>query len=186
MENTDIHNKYQNGKIYKITDNAYTEQYIGSTVQPLASRMSRHRRNYEDYRNKKYSHVSVFDLFDKYALENCKIELIERYPCKDKEELRRREGYWIKLEECVNKVIAGRSDSEYYIDNKEKFQEYRKEHWLKNKDTLKDKHQKYYYDNHERLRKHQNEKVECKHCHAVRSRNSMFRHNNRYHPEVTK
>ena len=104
-----MENKYQNGKIYKITDVGYSECYIGSTVQPLASRMSSHRSNYEDYRNGKYARVSVFDLFDKYLLENCKIGLIEHYPCKDREELRKREGYWIKLEECVNKRIAGRT-----------------------------------------------------------------------------
>ena len=102
MENTDIpNNKYENGKIYKITDNAYTEQYIGSTVQPLASRISSHRRNYEDYRNGKYAHVSVFDLLDKYLLEDCKIELIEHYPCKDKEELRKREGFEKDLRKSV-------------------------------------------------------------------------------------
>ena len=36
-------NKYANGKIYKIVDNAYTGCYIGSTIQPLSSRMSTHR-----------------------------------------------------------------------------------------------------------------------------------------------
>jgi hypothetical protein len=32
----------------------------------------------------------------KYGIENCKIELVEAYPCENKEELRKREGYWIK------------------------------------------------------------------------------------------
>ena len=38
---------YQNGKIYKIWDNAYTKCYIGSTVETLASRMTKHRDKYK-------------------------------------------------------------------------------------------------------------------------------------------
>ena len=175
MENTDILNKYQNGKIYKITDNAYTEQYIGSTVQPLASRMSGHRRNYEDYRNGKYAHVSVFDLFDKYSLGNCKIELIEHYSCKDKEELRQREGYWIKLEECVNKRIAGRTKKEQLV-------EYRPVYYERNKERLKEKaraHREMYY------RDYRNEKIECQHCNLIINRSSMRMHIKRHHPETS-
>jgi hypothetical protein len=58
MENTDIpKNKYENGKIYKITDNAYTEQYIGSTVQPLSSRIASHRKKYKEHKKGKYAYV---------------------------------------------------------------------------------------------------------------------------------
>ena len=39
-------NKYHNGKIYKIVDNAYTKQYIGSTTESLSQRMTRHRSGY--------------------------------------------------------------------------------------------------------------------------------------------
>ena len=35
--------KYTQGNIYKITDNAYSECYIGSTVQALSNRMRDHR-----------------------------------------------------------------------------------------------------------------------------------------------
>ena len=48
MENTNIHNnKNQEGKVYKIIDLAYTEQYFGSTVQALCSRMALHRSDYK-------------------------------------------------------------------------------------------------------------------------------------------
>ena len=51
MENLNKpYNKYEYGKIYKITDVAYTEAYVGSTVQPLCNRMAEHRRHYLQYR----------------------------------------------------------------------------------------------------------------------------------------
>ena len=120
MENLNIpYNKYHNGKIYKITDVAYTECYIGSTVQPLCNRMAEHRKHYHRYKSAKKSvYVTSFQLFDKYGYENCKIELIEYYVCANRDELQRREGYWIRQEEvCINKQIAGRSRKEYRVDN---------------------------------------------------------------------
>ena len=37
-------NRYQNGKIYKITDVGYNNCYIGSTTESLSQRMARHRK----------------------------------------------------------------------------------------------------------------------------------------------
>ena len=41
---------------------------------------------------------------EEYGLDNCKIELIEKFPCSNIEELRRREGYYIKEFDCVKRV----------------------------------------------------------------------------------
>ena len=108
MENLNIpYNKYHNGKIYKITDIAYTECYIGSTVQPLCNRMAEHRRHYNQYKNgTKGMEYTSFTLFDKYGIENCKIELVETYKCETKDDLVKREGCWIRLETtCINKKL---------------------------------------------------------------------------------
>jgi hypothetical protein len=118
------HDKYQKSKIYKVIDSTYSEFYIGSTIQHhLCNRMASHRANYKYWRDGKYANCSVFRLFDKYGLENCKIELLELYPCDNMDELRQREGYWIKREPCINKRIAGRSDLEYSCDMREKHKE---------------------------------------------------------------
>ena len=42
-------------------------------------------------------------------MENCKIELVENYACNSKEELNAREGFYIQNNECVNKLVAGRT-----------------------------------------------------------------------------
>ena len=84
--------KYQTGKIYKITDMAYTECYVGSTVQPLCKRMAWHRRDYHQHKQDKAKFVSSYAPFDKYGIENCEIELFEECPCESKEQLSKREG----------------------------------------------------------------------------------------------
>ena len=121
MENLNLphHNKYHNGKIYKITDTAYTVCYIGSTVQPLCNRMAEHRKDYKRFKTGATTVVCAsFKILDEYGIENCKIELIEAYPCENKEELRKREGYWIKTEDCVNKNVAGRTHKEYHEEHR--------------------------------------------------------------------
>ena len=40
-------NKYNMCKIYKITDLGYNKCYIGSTTEPLCSRMAKHRYTYK-------------------------------------------------------------------------------------------------------------------------------------------
>ena len=102
--------KYNNGKIYKIVDNAYTKQYIGSTTEKLSQRMLRHRSDYRRYLDSRKLHKkSTFDLFEEFGIDNCKIELIEYCKCDSKDELVRREGELIKNSDCVNKTIAGRT-----------------------------------------------------------------------------
>ena len=81
--------------------------------------MNAHRASYRRYNQGKcVSCCSSAVLFDKYD-GDVKIELIENFPCETKEELKRREGFHIKAERCINKCVAGRSDAEYYVDNNE-------------------------------------------------------------------
>ena len=107
----EIPNKYQNGKIYKITDIGYNKCYIGSTCEELSMRMARHRGYYKYFlKCGKGSHIRSYDLFNEFGVENCKIELIEYYKCDTLAGLRRKEGEHIKnTTECVNKNVAGRT-----------------------------------------------------------------------------
>ena len=102
-------NRYASGKIYKVVDNGYTMCYYGSTVEPLSRRMASHRAHYKLLGEGKRSHrMSVFDIFDACGVEQCKIELVEEFPCESKEQLRKREGFYILNNECVNKQVASR------------------------------------------------------------------------------
>jgi hypothetical protein len=101
---------YSNSKIYKIVPtNGDDICYIGSTTkQYLSQRMDAHRSVFKQWqKNNKAEKTSSVELFDKYGLENCKIVLIENFPCNSKDELEKREGEWIKKINCINKRGAG-------------------------------------------------------------------------------
>mgnify|MGYP006307687783 CR=1 FL=1 len=114
-----MEDKYKNAKIYKIVDVGYAKCYIGSTYNTLKKRMSSHVECYNSYRSGKCGRTTVYNMFDEFGVINCKIELIENYPCNNRDELNAREGYWQKQTECVNKVIVGRTNKEYHEQHKE-------------------------------------------------------------------
>ena len=143
---------YKNGRIYKVTDNAYTKQYIGSTCQSLSKRFSNHKSKYKLWQDGKITKITVFDIFDEFGIENCKIELIENYECNSKEELERKEGQHIKNNECVNKIIVGRDKQEYRQDNKEKIKEYKKQYYQDNKVLQKEQRKRNYQKKKEKIK----------------------------------
>ncbi|MCR9134285.1 MAG: hypothetical protein NXI08_17085 [bacterium] len=132
-------NRYEKSKIYKIVDAGYNKCYIGSTCEELSQRMTRHRAYYFKYLrdNKEQVKMNSTLLLDEYGVENCKIELVELYPCKTKAELLRKEGEYIKSNKCVNKIISGRTAQEYRQDNKEKISANAKRYQEENKEELK-------------------------------------------------
>jgi hypothetical protein len=68
-------------------------------------------------------------LFEKY--DDVRIELIECFPCDNKEQLNKKEGEYIRKLDCVNRNIAGRTYRKNREDNKEKIKE--RKNIIKNK-----------------------------------------------------
>ena len=165
--------RYANGSIYKVVDLGYNKQYFGSTSEKLSQRMVRHRASYKSYKNnpEKSHRNSVYDIFDEYGMENCKIELVEYYPCNTKEELQRREGQIIKENDCINKRVEGRTKQEYKEDNKEHIQEYMKQYNITHKEEISENKQKYRESKKDFLQ----EVIECK-CGAFITREWKGRH----------
>lgn len=130
---------YSKAKIYRVY--CGDDEYIGSTTRPLSERMNDHRKEYK--RNKHTKNCATKTLFDKHGVENCKIELIEDYPCERKEQLERREGEIQRERVCVNKCIAGRKPVEYYQENKELFSEKWIKYYEANKEKILEYHQQY-------------------------------------------
>jgi hypothetical protein len=129
---------YQNGKIYKIEDVGGNLCYIGSTTkQYLSQRMTWHRGDYKKWLAGKGNKITVMDIFEKYGVENCKIVLIELYPCNSKDELHKREAHFIKTLDCVNKCIPGRTRAEYEEVNKAKIKEEKRLWHENNKEKVK-------------------------------------------------
>ena len=118
---------YQLSKIYRIEPNNSDcdgDVYYGSSCEPyLSRRIDGHRSAYKRWLNGKNSKVMVYELFEKYGVENCSIVLVEKFPCDSREELHARERFYIKNNKCVNKYIPLRSKKDYYIDNVDKIKE---------------------------------------------------------------
>jgi hypothetical protein len=100
---------YLNSKIYQIIPVCGGGVYIGSTTRPLSERMNEHR-----CRAKQNKICSSKKIFDEYGMDNCRIELIENYPCNSKEELEKREGEIQRQRACVNTAVAKQTKSEYW------------------------------------------------------------------------
>jgi len=109
---------YQNGKIYVIRSYKTDLVYVGSTTQQLCQRMSNHRKNYKLWLKNKCNFMTAYKMLE---YDDAYIELLEKYPCNNKNELERKEGEYIRnIGKAVNKIIAGRTDAEYKKDNRDK------------------------------------------------------------------
>ena len=131
---------YNNGKIYKIEDLAGEMCYIGSTTkEKLCQRMVNHRAKYTLWKSGKTNKVIVYDIFDKYGVENCRIILIENCPCESKDQLTSREAHYIRTIACVNKYIPGRTQKEYQTEyselNKEAISRRKRQYYLHKKES---------------------------------------------------
>ena len=148
---------YSNGKIYTIRSYQTEEFYIGSTIQSLPVRFGGHKRKYKLWLNTQKSYTSSYEIL-KY--DDNYIELLELYSCSCKEELRRREGELIRLHNCVNKSIAGRTHKEYREENKEKIKEYKEKYHQENKEKLKEYYQEYREENKEKIKEYREKNKE--------------------------
>ena len=127
---------YQKGKIYKLWSPSKNLVYYGSTIQTISQRLADHIKLH----NRKKQKITASLVLD---CEDYKMELIEEYPCNNRRQLERKEGEYIKNNNCVNKVVAGRTEKEYSKDNKEKISNIGKWWREENKEKLIE-YKKYY------------------------------------------
>ena len=156
-------NKYSRGKIYKIIGGGLT--YYGSTCNTVTKRLLGHQSDYRKYQlDVNHGYTTSFKILEQ---EKCYIKLVENYPFNNKKELLAREGYYIRNNDCVNKVIAGRTAQQYAEDNKAKISaknkkyrdenvetitEYKKQYYEDNKDNILQQNKQYYIDNQANIR----------------------------------
>lgn len=142
-------NKYQNGKIYKIICNVTGDVYVGSTIKILKKRLCQHKSHAKKTRN-----ICSYIIIDR---GDYKIELIEDYPCNNSKELRKREGYYQKEIDCINKRIAGRDCKGWREDNKEHLKIKRKQYCIDNVESIAEYQKEYSKNNKEKLSKYNKE-----------------------------
>lgn len=130
---------YKNGKIYKVQfDDGHF--YIGSTATELRKRFWEHKG---DARQTACTHY-----MKQVGKDTCRIVLIEDYPCKNKDELRKKEDEHIQLHYenvlCLNILRAfvtpeeaKEKDKIYREAHNEKISAYREDHREEHKAYMK-------------------------------------------------
>ena len=93
--------------------------------------MTKHRANFKQYMDGKGNYITSFKILEKTSAT---IILLENYPCNSKEELTAREAFYIRENNCVNKIIPLRTDKQYREDNKDILSEKAKDRYKNNED----------------------------------------------------
>lgn len=169
---------YSQGKIYMLTSKQTPKVYIGSTKLTLKERLSTHICQYKDWLKEKSNYITSFEILQ---YDDYEIHLIEDYPCETRKELKLKEGEYQRMMDCVNKNIAGRTNKEWVIDNKEYWKEYRKN----NKKHLNEYMKEYNKKNKEILLQYQKEyRKEYDLRPEVKEKLKEYRKEYKFRPEV--
>ena len=156
---------YKNGKIYKIVNDINNKFYLGSTAQLyLSTRMTTHRQKHSKCMSK---NIGV-------DIKECSIILIENYPCKDRQELLRKEReYFDKYKKECKEVVLNKNKPIYYEgelkelrkeyrdSNKEHIKEYRDSNKEYSKEYSKKYSKEYRENNKETIKEKKKEKITC-------------------------
>lgn len=130
---------YKQSKIYKIESKIKNLVYYGSTTSELNVRMRKHKYDTK----KRTTCTSKLVMVHPDAI----ISLVENFPCESRKELHRREGHFIRHNECVNKMIPGRTGKEWRKDNKEIITIKQAEKYRRNPEPNKKRASKHYLEN---------------------------------------
>ena len=108
----DKHKKsYSNGKIYQVMNIINNEVYVGSTCQRLSKCMAEHRRHAVEHEGR------LYDEMRRLCPTSFHIELIENYPCGNKDELTARQQVYIRERGTLNNNATQPNDTNKDLTN---------------------------------------------------------------------
>ncbi len=140
---------FENAVIYKITNDFNSDIYIGSTCNTLTKRFYGHKKDAEQEQNK---NKPLYKLINEIGFDRFRIQLIEKYPCEDRYQLRQREGKYIRELGTLNINIAGRLTCDYHREKKDEIKQYEKNYRIANKEKISERRKKFYDSNKEELK----------------------------------
>ena len=136
------------GNIYFIKNSLNDMLYIGSTIRDIKDRFKSHF-----YDINKKPHYKLYKAMREFGFENFYILLIETIEVETKQELRNREGQYIRLiKPALNSNIAGRTCRQYQKYNIESIRKYKKQYQKDNIETSRIYMKQYQKKNVEALR----------------------------------
>jgi len=176
--------------IYKIycKDENIKDCYVGSTNN-LNKRKRTHKHCCNNINSKNHNLKLYIFIKAKVGFENFDFIILEQFEnIMIKQDLLKIEGSYIKNNNStLNSDISGRTLKQYYIDNKEKINEYNNQYRQDNKKKLLEYHQKYRQDNKEKrkiyykqkyedIKEKLKEKVQCEFCKSLIRKDGLKRH----------
>ena len=108
-----------------------------------------HRSDMKSERRKNYI---LYQKMNELGVENFYIELIEEFPCENKEQLTAKEGEYIRKMATLNHRIQGRTYQEWLDDTKEVRKEKSKEYRERIHNTILERKAKYREENRDKIR----------------------------------
>jgi len=121
--------------------------YGSSTNKRVNDRFIGHKCHFRNWKEGKKTHMTSFNLFEKYGVDNCVIEKVEDVVYINKSTLVERERFYIDNNKCINIQLPGRTRKQYADENKEQLKIKKKEYRITNKEILQSK-KKAYNDSH--------------------------------------
>ena len=98
-------NKYSNGYIYGIKCNTTNLLYIGSSIEPMKTRLTKHITDLKGYLGINPRPRAYRSSFEVLMNDNYEMKKVCDYPCENKHQLEVREGLFIKHNNTCNKRL---------------------------------------------------------------------------------
>ena len=161
---------YKNAKIYRLVCNVTGKQYIGSTTQTLAQRLTQHvSKTTHNRKNNCMSREII-------ANGNYTIVLIQEFPCENKNQLHARERHYIETMECINRYIPTRTLAEWWQEHRDELLEQQKQYYQEHRDErLEYRKQRY--------NEHRDEILERNKQYRQEHRDEIAEHKKQYHQD---
>jgi len=145
--------KYNKSTIYKICckDPNVTEEYVGSTTN-FSRRKYEHKSNCHNENSENYNRQVYICIRENGNFENWDMVEVEKYEATDKQDLHKRERYWVEtLKSSLNSYIPTQTREEHHQANKERLNAISRQYHEDNKEAIVAQKKIYYEANKERL-----------------------------------
>ena len=171
---------YKNSTIYKIVckDLEITDCYVGSTTN-FNRRKICHKSHCNNVKGRDYNLKVYKFIRDHGNFNNFDIVEVERYCAIDKNDLHKRERFWLEeLKATLNMCIPNRSRKEYLKEyNKTEKRIQKKKEYIEEYNKT-DKRIKYNKEHNEKTRL---DRIKCELCDKEMRRDSLNKHNKTFH-----
>ena len=131
---------YKNGIVYKLCckNTEIKDEYIGSTTN-FRRRKWEHKSSCNNEESNKHGYYVYQFIRENGGWDNWDMIELEKYSATDKQDLHKRERFWIEeLGTSLNVRIPSRNNKEWCQDNKKKVASFKKKYYENNKERIQE------------------------------------------------